>query len=196
MTRIPAMAEGGELTLHGAQLAPFTVKYATARGWITAELRRRQKHVQTDPEDALTRQRGRLSAVVDIGLDQVEKQQRTGATNWELVRQIARAMREVAAIPPKDKRATKPGQRDPDNGGKNAGGPTVGGLAGSIIQASRSNGQAEPATERSTEPTTQAENTEAGQPPEDHQENKEDSESGSLMHRQVAGQARLLARTR
>lgn len=191
---IKRMAEAGELTLHGVQLPPFDPSYATVRGWIRVEKNRRNKRVQTDPEDALKRLRGQLIDAASIGVDRFERQVKKGKPDWELARQIARALREIAAIPTPNERPVKPGQRDPATGQKQTG-ETTGGLAGAILSAARSNGgEAETAQGQPTHPPTQAENAGSGAATAERQsESGEQSEAGSLKRAPAQARARLLS---
>lgn len=192
------MAAAGELKLHGVQLAPFDVKYETARGWILKDAKRRARHLETDPEDAIELLRGRLLDAAAIGLERIEKGQKNGKTDWELMRQAARAMREIKAIPGRDKASVKPGQRDPATQQHN-GGATRGGLAGSIVAASRLNAGAEgsPAPERPSIPQTQAENgtPDTGADTDESGESRETALPGSQQRVPVASRSVLLAQS-
>lgn len=143
---VVALAARGELPgADGKPLEPFAIKADNVRTWA-ARLRRARmgtaKSGLTDvpARDAVESLRIRLVSAADHALTRVEKRLRArdiNAKDVELARQIARLIREAAAIPAKDDpRPVPPGQKAP-GADKHNGGTTVGGLAGSILASHR-----------------------------------------------------------
>lgn len=192
MSAIPRMAAAGELTLHGVSVPPFDVGYGTARGWIKTEERRRSARVQVAPEDQLEALRNQLLSVARLGVEDIERKQKKGQTDWELIRQVARAMREIKAIPGKDQpRGIKPGGHDPNTGTTN-GGRTEGGLAGAVLAAARTTPRQEaPAPERPSPHEAHAENRDAG-PPSASGETEQDEAPGSAQRSEQGRRSTLL----
>jgi len=103
------------------------------------------------PRDAVAMVAARLASMADKEAERLERKQRRGALSakdLETVRQIARALRELAALPGQDEaRPPKPGHgpKEERSGG------TTGGLAASILEEHRS----EKVRSRNTPPNTQ-----------------------------------------
>jgi hypothetical protein len=138
--RIWELAQAGELE---EGLPAEQVTLDMVRHWIGEEKRARAGRVQTPlasmaPRDAVETLRIRLLAASDAMLRRQEGKS-PEKRDPEMLRQIARAVREAAAIPAlSDPRPSKPGQRDPRTGEHN-GTHTTGGLAAQIAAtASRS----------------------------------------------------------
>jgi hypothetical protein len=118
------------------------------RHWIGEERRARAGRVKNPiasmpGRDAVELLRGRLLAASEAMLRKQENKS-PEARDPEMLRQIARAVREAAAIPDRnDPRPSKPGQRDPRTGEHN-GTHTTGGLAAQIAATAS---RAEPATQ-------------------------------------------------
>lgn len=156
--RVAALAAAGELE----GLDPFTIPEATVRD-IGRRARKRQAGevrsalAQLPHRDAINTLRVRLLAASDRELERLERRQRAGRdVPGEELRQIARAVRELAALPgPDDPRPVPPGQRDParqgpDKRGERNGGPTRGGLAGAILRDVRQGDATVPIGDRDT----------------------------------------------
>jgi hypothetical protein len=126
----------------GARLGPCSIPENTVRSIARRERLRRAAAqdavalVDQPPRDAVERLRRRFVTALDgemtrIEIEQMEGRQVTG----EALRQVARALRELASIPgPNDPRPPVPGAKV--NGARD-GSETRGGLAGKILAAHR-----------------------------------------------------------
>lgn len=140
------LAARGELPHDGKQLEPFTIGPDAVRTYA-ARLRKGRngqlKSGLTDapPKDAIEALRIRLISAADDALKRVERRMRAtncSAKDIELARQVARLIREAAAIPgPNEARPVPPGAKVPGAGNKTNGGTTRAGLAGSILASHR-----------------------------------------------------------
>lgn len=138
---IVALAAGGELTADGDLVDAFTITASSARYIGDSYLKRRKRQAnqaiaQHEPQDAIEALRRRFVAVLNEQLTDVERLQARGKhaqIKGEQLRQIARALRELAALPGPEggKRARAPGAHDPAQG-ITPDGTTRGGLAGKI----------------------------------------------------------------
>jgi hypothetical protein len=151
-------SRGELITRDGRTVRPFQLNPHTLKTWITVEKRKRSGKLRgaafEKPDDTIEALRRRLINTADSELSYVERQ-RTGKRDPEHLRQIARLVREVAALPkPGEGRSKAPGQRE--NGHKDSG-ETTGGLAGSLLAAHRRT----PAQEQPSQTQTQTENTDA-----------------------------------
>lgn len=157
---VVAMAERGELvTRDGRKVRPFTINPNTLKQLIAATKRRRQGRISgaafENPEGTIEALRKRLIALADAELSWLERRRR-GTVEPEHMRQIARAIREAAAIPVNGTvRGRAPGEREPN--GHQPDQHTRGGMAGALLKAHR----ARPAPELPSVQPTQAENTNA-----------------------------------
>lgn len=159
--RILELAEAGQLTARdGRTLKPFTMNPLSFNGFITAERKRRRgpKFGQgldalDRPDDVMEGMRRRMIAVANDELTFAEKQRR-GKRDPEHLRQIARLMREVAALPgPKDGRSRQPGHKE---NGRMPEGESRGGLAGAMLAAHRRESTApEPPSKHETQAETE-----------------------------------------
>lgn len=150
---IADLARRGMLKVAGEPVPAFTMPPATVR-----DLKRRARRaaegrarsaLETAPaRDALEQLRRRLVSATDHKLAHVERLINNGAherVNGEDLRQLARAVREIAAIPGADgspAAGRRPGEHVPGTGKATGdaatdGGRTRGGLAGSIIAAAQ-----------------------------------------------------------
>jgi len=156
--RVVDLAAAGSLELDGVTLEPFKTNENTVRDEARKLRNRRAGKVKSEvaampPRDAVEALRRRFVNVLDAELEAVENRPR-GKRDPERLRQIARALREVAAIPgPTEPRPVKPGQKNPGTQTTN-GGTTKGGLAGAILAAdarvsTRATGQDSTAAETS-----------------------------------------------
>jgi hypothetical protein len=138
--RVVELAEAGELA---EGLAAFTVHGGanTVRDFARKLRRRRSGQLVTEtakraPRDAIESLRVRLISVAEIELTRIEREQkkRGAKADPERIRQLARAIREAAAIPTRDEVPTpKPGY---GGKGERVGAATrtgPGTLAGSIL---------------------------------------------------------------
>jgi hypothetical protein len=141
--RVVQLAASGELEHPaGARLGPFEVPENTVRSIARRERIRRAAAqaavplVDQPPRDAVERLRQRLIVGVDVELTRIEIEQAAGGrVTGEELRQVARAVRELTAIPgPTDPRPPAPGAK---RNGVRYGSETRGGLAGKIMAASR-----------------------------------------------------------
>lgn len=198
---VQALAKAGQLTLRGTRVDPFDMPISTMTGLIRDERKRRAGKVESpfgnvSPLDAVDALRLDLLGVADAEIRWL-KRQRTGKRDPDRMRQIARVLREIAALPgAKDGRAHQPGQRDPATQRQNEG-RTRNGLAGAIIAASRSNGEreAEPAPEPLTDQPTPAENgtSRTATRPDDSGESTQDAAPGSAQRVPATSRSVLLA---
>jgi hypothetical protein len=141
--RVVELAAAGELEINGRTLEPFTCSQNTVRDFA-AKLRKRRAGEKSSelakaaPRDAIEALRRRLVNAADAELAAMEKRQKNGkSVPGEELRQVARAVREIAAIPgPSDARPAAPGARV--NGARDGAETKSGqGLAGKILGAHR-----------------------------------------------------------
>jgi hypothetical protein len=131
----------------GATLQTFNIPVATVRTIVRRErLRRERRNAELsllllEPRDAAELLRRRLIGAIDGELTRMEIEQSQGdAVSGEQLRQVARALRELAALPDAaDPRPPAPGTMVD---GVRVGGRTRGGIAGAAIRSSRSYGLA------------------------------------------------------
>jgi hypothetical protein len=141
--RVVELAARGELEWRGTRLPPFATSESTVRS-LAGQLRRRRAGelrsglVSVPTRNAVETLRRRLVNVADAGLAAIERGQgRRGGKvdSWEELRQAARAVREIVALPePEDPRPPVPGA---SVNGRRREGATRGGLAGAILKAAR-----------------------------------------------------------
>lgn len=139
--QLVALAAAGELTADGELVDAFTLTESSARDIGERYVKRRARIARAavadqEPADAVEALRRRLVAVINEQLTAVERLQAAHKHNQikgEQLRQLARALRELAALPGPDggKRSRAPGAHDPAQG-KTPDGTTRGGLAGKI----------------------------------------------------------------
>lgn len=159
--RIVAMARAGELKIDGEQVAPFDPNPHSIRDWIRKERKRRAGRAWSpmtdrDPLDAVETLRRRMLSMADAQLRRLEAKQgdprqgeRIKPVSYEEMRQLARAMKEIAGISgPAEARPTVPGQKH--NGHQN-GGVTTGGMAGQLIAAHKRSSAAPDAQQQQQE---------------------------------------------
>jgi hypothetical protein len=199
--RVVELAAAGELTLDGARLEPFETNVHTVRD-RAAKLKKRRAGAQrselekTNPRDALEQLRVRLVRLADRELA-AEERKKAGTCDPERIRQLARAGREIAAIPDRTAPApVAPGQKVPGAGNVVNGGATRGGMAGAILKAARGTQPARVETQGET--PAQDAHTEAGmhggrqdgaQPSTHEQSNEQDDGPGGWARAQVAALA-------
>lgn len=123
MAQIARLARAGELTFEGQPVPAFKVPDATVRDWINGEIRRRQGRDQTElarkpAEDAVEELRRRLVSLIDTDTLRLEKharERRATPIDAEQIRKLARATRELAALPgPGEPSRHKAPGRDPN----------------------------------------------------------------------------------
>lgn len=134
---VSAKAAAGELEYNGRKLDAFTMPAATVRDCARVMRKRRAGELASkaiDEPDAVYQLKRRLLSMTEAEIT-VEERKKEGTRDGERIRQLARALREAAAIPEKgEPRRPVPGQRDPKTG-EHDGGRTDGGLAGAIKKA-------------------------------------------------------------
>ncbi len=145
------LAAAGDLIYGDGKLDPFTISETAIREYASQLRKKRRgtlKSGLTDAShgDAVERLRKRLVSAADHELSRIERMQarnnRTGTADPEHVRQAARMVREIAALPGKnDPRTVKPGMRTPGTKDTETG-QVNSGLAGKIINAHRKPAQA------------------------------------------------------
>ncbi len=202
---VVALAEKGELE---DGLPPFKVVggAATVRDFARKLRMRRAGEVKSElakkpPADALEALRQRMIAAGDEHLAEGARRRKAGRHDPEYDRQVARLLREIAAIPgPNDPRPPKPGAHIPGApSGVTAGGPTRGGLAGRMLAEMRDGATPHdgPTLEPEQQPapptndrahTTHELNTERPNPTAHHEQknDNEDERGDSWLRAQVA----------
>jgi len=151
--------DGNLLDRRGQEVPAFTMGEAYLRALVTAERKRRRGPVKaggmnslSNPDDVLEGLRRRMIALADSELGVCERQ-RQGKRDPEHMRQIARLVREVAALPkPGEGRSKTPGAKE---NGVRTEGQSRDGMVGALLHAHRRS----PATEPPNTQETQAENT-------------------------------------
>jgi hypothetical protein len=142
------LAAAGSLTHpSGARLGPFLTTQSTVRSQAgRARQRRERKAANTraselPPRDGVERLRCALADGIEAELRRIKIEQAEGRpVSGEALRQVARAIRELASIPgPRDLRPPAPGAKV--NGFRD-GSETRGGLAGKILAAHRGGAEA------------------------------------------------------
>jgi hypothetical protein len=141
--RVVELAAAGKLQLDGRTLPPFETNASTVRSLAAAHARRRAGLATSElaaapPQDATEVLRRRLVNVADAGIAAIERKQKRsrGEVAFEVLRQAARAVREIAAIPgPNDPRPPAPGAQV---NGRRDGGATRGGPGAAILAEIRS----------------------------------------------------------
>lgn len=138
--RVVELAAAGELTLDGARLEPFETNVHTIRDRARILRKRRAGEQKTElektnPRDALEQLRVRLVRLADREIA-AEERKRAGTSDPERIRQLARAGREIAAIP--DRTEPTPPAPGAKRNGQRDGAETTGGMAGAILKAARS----------------------------------------------------------
>lgn len=137
--RVVELAASGALKHpSGALLAAFDIPENTVRSVARRARRREAVEAQgvgllvISPRSAVERLRQRFVQAIDRELSRIEIEQQEGRSiTGEELRQVARAARELAAIPgPNDPRPPAPGAKV---NGRREGGETRGGLAGRIL---------------------------------------------------------------
>jgi hypothetical protein len=175
--------EGNLLDRHGHEVPAFTMGEGYLRTLVTGERKRRRGPVKTggmnalsNPDDVLEGLRRRMIALADSELGVCERQ-RQGKRDPEHMRQIARLVREVAALPkPGEGRSKTPGAKE---NGVQTEGRTRTGIVGQMLHAHR---QGAPATELPTTEKTTAENAaQRINAAESAEQSQELSGSGSLQ---------------
>jgi hypothetical protein len=141
--RVAQLAQAGEL----ADLEPFTIPPATIRDMARRARKRRAGELRSGLSDVPAAQaidvlRKRLVSAADLELERLERKQRRGMRleprEVETMRQVARILRELAALPDVQRRATAPGARHApapgETEGQKDGGATTGGIGGAIMR--------------------------------------------------------------
>lgn len=182
--RIVELAREGELTANGELIPAFELKESTARD-VGVRYAQRLAGVRetpladVQPRDAIEQLRRRLVSATDASLGLVEHKMATKKqpANGEELRQLARAVREIAAIPGSGvggaPAKTAPGSHVPGKGKLD--GATSGGLAGSVIAAASGGRQGIAPRADDEQPTSAA-----------HDAHLEQSDSGSDTTRSAA----------
>lgn len=122
----------------GATLGPFATSESTVRSLGRRQRLRAQAEAATastaslPPRDGVERLRCRLADAIDAEMDRIEIEQEEGRmVSGEALRQVGRAIRELASIPgPNEPRPPRPGAKV---NGVRDGSETRGGLAGRIL---------------------------------------------------------------
>jgi hypothetical protein len=190
--RVSELARAGELTTpQGDRLPGFEIPEGTIRSLARHARRRRRGEIQSPlseagPRDAIEILRRRMANMID-GEMAVEERKRPGTRDAERLRQLNRALLELARLPgPTDPRPVSPAAKDAD--GKRAEGGARGGLAGPMMRELRSNGApGEPA--RNVPPLTTHHGDTDGTgaaPPFERADRDRDTSPGALTSERVA----------
>lgn len=189
-------ALAGHIRFEDRSLEPFDMPVASI-GTYASRLRKRRRErssgelAELPPRDATERLRRRLVNLADRELAALENR-KAGQVDPERLRQTARAVREISALPgPTDPAPPAPGQRV---NGEQQGGQTRGGLAGPLLadhRATTGRGQPSTAQNAPTPPTTPegdrakhttTENTSSAPPTnEQHNTTNDDGTPGSAV---------------
>lgn len=196
--RVVQLAKRGELRYGDEILEPFDITPDAVRTYASRLRKSRAGELKsglTDaaPRDAVEMLRRRLVSAADNMLQAIERRQRRGKhdpKDPELLRQIARAAREIAALPSKDDpRPVAPGQHIPGAGANN-GDRTRSGLAGSILHAHRGTrvhaNEEDPRQSASTEQDIDGERSAAQYTSTEPHEAGTDDAPGAWMREQLA----------
>jgi hypothetical protein len=147
-TEAARLAAAGHLEHDGVRLEPFPIPASSVRTYAqrlrTARAGRASTQVtEIDHRDLTERYRQRLARLLDDRLNAHERR-RKGSTEPEELRQLARAVREFAAIPAKtDPRPPPPGAKVE---GQRTESETRGGLSGQLVADHRATaGKGQPA---------------------------------------------------
>ncbi len=141
--RVVELAALGKLEVGGQRVEPFDAHPDSVRHFARV-LRKRRAEAETSellaapPQRAVEILRRRLVALVEVETQRIERQQADSAAPpvpGEVLRQLARALREIAALPgPTDERPPAPGEK---RDGVRTGGETRGGLAARALALHR-----------------------------------------------------------
>jgi hypothetical protein len=191
--RVSELAAAGELTTPlGDKLPGFAIPEGTIRSLARHARRRRRGEIRSPlseagPRDAIEIMRRRMANMID-GEMAVEERKRPGTRDAERLRQLNRALLELARLPgPTDPRPLSPAAKDAD--GKRTEGGARGGLAGPMMRDLRSNGAGGQAAQEATHPN-HAEGHKDGAgtaPPFERAEGERDASPGSLVSERIAG---------
>lgn len=181
--RIVELAEAGELK---PGLPAFKVRgrEGTIRSLSSEARRRRAGKVRSElaglpPRDALEALRQRLVSLADHLTHEAERAARRKQLDAKRPTEIARLLREIAAIPgPNDARPVKPGDKIPGGGGKHNGGATTSGPAAAML-AELNKERSHPArgTAHPTTQDAQSQDTESAEPARLHGEQAQRSDA-------------------
>lgn len=137
--RVVELAAAGALEHpSGATLGPFATNESTVRSLARRQRLRAQAEAAATstanlpPRDGVERLRRKLADAIDAEIERIEIEQAEGRpVSGETLRQVGRAIREMASIPgPNERRPLAPGQKV---NGVRDGSETRGGLAGRIL---------------------------------------------------------------
>jgi hypothetical protein len=190
--RVAELARAGELTTpDGDTLPGFEIAEGTIRSLARHARRRRRGQItsplsEASPRDAIEIMRRRMANMID-GEMAFEERKRVGSRDAERLRQLNRALLELARLPgPTAPRPSSPATRDAD--GKHLRGEAKGGLAGPMMRDLRSNGTGGATAQDATNTTTYHEDREGAgtAPPFERQDTERDASPGSLVIERVA----------
>ncbi len=138
-SRVVEKAKAGTLEYNGRPLDPFTIPEATVRDCARVVRKRRAGELTSklvENPDAVQILKRRLLSMADAEIA-TEERKRDGERDHVRMRDIARALREAAAIP--DRGQPRPKQPGAGHSAEREGGPTKTGLAGDILKAAGMN---------------------------------------------------------
>jgi hypothetical protein len=186
--RVSELAAAGELTTPlGDKLPAFEIPEGTIRSLARHARRRRRGEIhsplsEAGPRDAIEILRRRMANMID-GEMAFEERKKIGSRDVERLRQLNRALLELARLPgPTDPRLASPATRGPD--GKRTEGAAKGGLAGPMMRDLR---RGEAAQDVPT-PTTHDRDmgAERSTAPFERAETERDASPGALVGERIA----------
>jgi hypothetical protein len=190
--RVQELARAGELTdPTGEKIPGFEIAEGTIRSLARHARRRRRGEIhsplsEAGPRDAIEILRRRMANMID-GEMAVEERKRPGNRDVERLRQLNRALLELARLPgPTDPRPASPATRGPD--GKQLEGVAKGGLAGPMMRDLRSNGAGSGTAQNATQTTSPHRDAQGAgtAPPFERAADDKDTSPGALVSERVA----------
>jgi hypothetical protein len=190
--RVQELARAGELTdPTGEKIPGFEIAEGTIRSLARHARRRRRGEIhsplsEAGPRDAIEILRRRMANMID-GEMAVEERKRPGNRDVERLRQLNRALLELARLPgPTDPRPPSPATKDAE--GKRQLG-AYGGLAGPMMRDLRSNGAGGGEAAQNATPTTKHHGDSNGTgtvPPFERTETEQDATPGALVTERIS----------
>jgi hypothetical protein len=190
--RVQELARAGELTdPTGEKIPGFEIAEGTIRSLARHARRRRRGEIhsplsEAGPRDAIEILRRRMANMID-GEMAVEERKRPGNRDVERLRQLNRALLELARLPgPTDPRPPSPATKDAE--GKRQLG-AYGGLAGPMMRDLRSNGAGGGEAAQDATPTTKHHRDSNGtgtEPPFERAETEHDGSPGALVSERIS----------
>jgi hypothetical protein len=186
--RVQELARAGELTdPTGEKIPGFEIAEGTIRSLARHARRRRRGEIhsplsEAGPRDAIEILRRRMANMID-GEMAVEERKRPGNRDVERLRQLNRALLELARLPgPTEPRPLSPAAKDAD--GRRTEGAARGGLAGPMMRDLRRGEAAQNVPNTHTHTNMLSDG--GGSPPFERAEEDTDTTPGSLVSERIA----------